>query len=65
MIRTLPAAGVHRAIYARRLVFIGKTEMHIDPTLCVLIRISDTKNQKRVKHKKVGAPSRAVHRGVH
>ena len=40
---------VHRAIYARRLVFKGKTEMHIYPTICDLVRISDTENQKRIR----------------
>ena len=40
---------MHRAIYARRLDFKGKTEMHIYPTICVLIRISDTENLKRIR----------------
>ena len=41
--------GVHRAIYVRRLVFKGKTGMHLYPTICDLVRICDTENQKRIR----------------
>ena len=52
---------VHRAIYTGRLVYKGKTEIHIYPTICDLIRIFDTERQKRIRARN-RAPARLMAR---